>query len=77
MNRILILVGITLLSGCASALTKHDYARGPSSDQQFDKDSAACELEATEHRKNVTNWEREGFNAIYDPCMRSKGYARK
>lgn len=66
------------LTGCTTIAAK-DFDHGSSSDQQFAKDAAGCEMVGDEHRSvDIALWGAPvSYNRLFDECMRSKGYARK
>lgn len=70
-----------VLSSCA--ISAKDYGRGDKTEQQFGMDSAHCELEGEQNRNTGgmgglagMSQYTQSFNAAFDACMRSKGYAR-
>lgn len=85
MKKLYIICLALSLGACASYLTKKDYAQGDLSDAEFEKLSAACELESHKandhggHYSGTIVGEAEGrkiYNRIFDACMRSKGVMR-
>jgi hypothetical protein len=68
-----------ILMGCASPLKGASFNRGSTTPEEFDKNVAACEMEAEKHR--VTGADKiqaaERYNTMMDVCMRSKGFGRK
>lgn len=90
MTRALLALAVLTLTSCAAtreSFTRYepaDYTRGEATAQQFDRESAGCQLEGEKARNTygygglmgITSY-NETYNRAFDACMRSKGYARK
>jgi hypothetical protein len=59
--------------GCAHELREENYTPGSATYEQFERDSAVCELESEEKVRGGT----AHYNRLFDACMRLKGYARR
>ena len=78
----LIFIASLMLAGCQT-VTANDYAPTKNA-PQFDKDAAACEMEANKVKTTHgfgglagISALQESYNNQYDACMRSKGYQKK
>lgn len=78
------LIVFTLLLSSCSTLKSKDYEQGSIPQDQFDKDSASCEMEAAKNQSSDGMSGMAGiaslsetYDKVFDPCMRSKGYKKK
>lgn len=69
-----------MLAGCAGG-SQSDFQQGAAALDQFNRDSAECELRGEENRTaggyygliGVASYS-ESYAKVYDACMRAKGY---
>lgn len=74
---------LVLLTSC-STLKVTDYDQGAAPQDQFEREAAACEMEASRSQSmdgmgglaGITSY-YESYDRVFDPCMRSKGYKKK
>lgn len=79
---VVVSLALSSLAGCAS-YKAGDY-RHADSDEQFARESAACEM-AGEQSRTTGGYggltgiasRSESYGRVFDACMRSKGYTRK
>jgi len=84
MKYILILaIAATSATGC-STLNRDDYSPGTADKDEFTRDAAKCEMIASQssHSGGMGGVagslsQRDTYDRVFDPCMRSKGYIKK
>ncbi|MBK9294840.1 MAG: hypothetical protein IPM57_10445 [Oligoflexia bacterium] len=77
--RLISFVFMLFCASCAS-VTQQDFAQGRISQEQFDRNYAACKMETKKYTatagKRTPNVYSESYVSFMEDCMRSKGHIK-